>query len=156
MGALDVVWAWRNHTRVNGQPADVTRPAVTAQLRSEGGGAIAVSHSALVGACKQMALGAGLRPGQYASHSLRRGGACYAFQMGVPEALIQRQGDWKSACYKEYLELSREQHLACSRRMLQGVANHEGMHELPVAADADAPPMAHLPRADLERCLAML
>ena len=43
-------------------------------------------------------------PNCYASHSFRRGSACWALQCGIPEVVVQQMGDWKSSCYKMYLD----------------------------------------------------
>ena len=43
-------------------------------------------------------------PKYYASHSFRRGSACWALQCGIPEVVVQQMGDWKSSCYKMYLD----------------------------------------------------
>jgi len=51
---------------------------------------------------------AGLSPSAYAGHSLRRGGASWAFKCGAPGEFIKMQGDWKSEVYHRYLELSTE------------------------------------------------
>ena len=48
---------------------------------------------------------AGFPPSAYAGHSLRRGGASWAFRCGVPGEFIKQQGDWKSEAYQRYLEL---------------------------------------------------
>lgn len=50
----------------------------------------------------------GFPPRAYAGHSLRRGGASWAFKCGVPGEFIKLQGDWKSEVYHRYLELSLE------------------------------------------------
>ena len=48
----------------------------------------------------------GLDPALYSSHSFRRGGATYAHSCGVPDNLIQLQGDWRSDAYRRYLDTS--------------------------------------------------
>ena len=48
----------------------------------------------------------GYPPASYAGHSLRRGGASWAFKCGVPAEFIKMQGDWRSDAYQKYLELS--------------------------------------------------
>jgi len=53
----------------------------------------------------------------YRKHSFRRGGATYAFRLGVPGELIQCMGDWKSDAYKRYLEFSFDTLLMVSCRM---------------------------------------
>lgn len=45
----------------------------------------------------------GFNPQDFAGHSLRRGGASFAFQSGVPVDLIKLQGDWSSDAYLQYL-----------------------------------------------------
>lgn len=42
---------------------------------------------------------------RFGSHSFRRGGASWAFQAGLPGEVIQVLGDWRSDCYKRYLEI---------------------------------------------------
>ena len=53
----------------------------------------------------------------FSSHSMRRGGASWAFKVGIPDYLIQLQGDWASDCYKRYLDVSFEQKVDIFRRM---------------------------------------
>ena len=48
----------------------------------------------------------GIPPDRYSGHSLRRGGATFALQCGLPVDLIKIQGDWKSNCVERYLESS--------------------------------------------------
>ena len=51
----------------------------------------------------------GLCDKSYSAHSLRRGGASWAFRIGLPAEVIQMMGDWRSDAYKLYFETSREQ-----------------------------------------------
>ena len=46
---------------------------------------------------------AGYEKSLFSSHSLRWGTTLWAFKSGVPERLIQVQGDWTSDAYKRYL-----------------------------------------------------
>ena len=46
---------------------------------------------------------AGYDERMFSSHSMRRGGTLWAFRSGVPDTLIQVQGDWTSDAYKRYL-----------------------------------------------------
>ena len=46
---------------------------------------------------------AGYEKDLFSSHSLRRGATLWAYKSGVPEHLIQVQGDWTSDAYKRYL-----------------------------------------------------
>ena len=56
----------------------------------------ALTYAELVKGIKTLAGAAGYDPKQFASHSLRRGGATLAFRMGAPVQQIQLQGDWLS------------------------------------------------------------
>ena len=81
---------------------------------------MALLHADLVLAAKRMAELVGVDPGSVSGHSFRRGGASYAFRAGVPDVLIQYQGDWRSMAYRECTSLChRQRHLKprrqCSR-----------------------------------------
>ena len=52
----------------------------------------------------------------YTGHSFRRGGASWAFSVGIPGELIQICGDWTSDAYKVYLEFSLENKLQLAAR----------------------------------------
>lgn len=59
----------------------------------------------------------GLEPSHFSTHSLRRGGATWAFKSGVPSELIQLQGDWKSSAYKLYLRYGLEDKIIVANKM---------------------------------------
>jgi hypothetical protein len=67
-------------------------------------GVVPVTYSQLQTTLRKVLLSIGLDPGEYASHSFRRGGATWAFKAKVPPNLIQCHGDWKSDAYKRYLK----------------------------------------------------
>ncbi len=54
---------------------------------------------------------AGFNPSLFSGHSFRRGGATTAFKANIPSEFIQRQGDWRSDCYKRYIDISFDQKL---------------------------------------------
>jgi len=58
----------------------------------------------------------GLGQGRWNEHSFRRGAATWAAQVGITEAEIQTLGRWRSYAYKVYIEYTREEHIALSRR----------------------------------------
>eukprot|EP00892_Ulva_mutabilis_P002404 jgi/Ulvmu1/12164/UM085_0028.1 len=66
---------------------------------------------------KSMAGLQGVDSESVAGHSFRRGGASYAFRAGVPDVLIQRQGDWQSMAYREFLTLPAAKALEATRAM---------------------------------------
>ena len=45
----------------------------------------------------------GLNSKNYSTHSFRRGAVSWAIKNGIPESLIEVMGDWKSNCYKMYI-----------------------------------------------------
>ena len=59
----------------------------------------------------------GRDPSGFTTHSMRRGGATWAFKCGVPEHLIQVQGDWASDAYKKYLDISLDQKMSVFKLM---------------------------------------
>ena len=49
---------------------------------------------------------AGLSPSDYSWHSFRRGGAVFAFELGLADSAVQLLGDWSSDAFKGYLEFA--------------------------------------------------
>ena len=43
---------------------------------------------------------------QFSLHSLRWGGATFAFQTNMEAEMIKLVGDWASDCYKRYVDVS--------------------------------------------------
>jgi hypothetical protein len=72
---------------------------------------------------KQLVGLTGRDPPGYSSHSFRRGGASYAFKVGVPGELIQTQGDWVSECYKRYLQMDVGQRLKVVQSMAHAISS---------------------------------
>ena len=54
-------------------------------------------------------------PSAFSCHSFRRGGASWAFRVGVPGEIIQIYGDWASDCYKRYLDISLDTRFVLAR-----------------------------------------
>lgn len=65
-----------------------------------------VTAGTFVKRIQALAASIGLNPAEYAGHSLRRGGATALYIAGVPEAVIQQHGRWKSLAVRSYLEAS--------------------------------------------------
>ena len=57
----------------------------------------------------------GLNHNNYSTHSFRRGAASWALSCGVPESVIQMMGDWKSDCYKRYINCPLESRMQFAR-----------------------------------------
>lgn len=60
----------------------------------------------------------------YTGHSFRRGGATWAFGIGVPGELIQTLGDWRSECYKRYFDFSLELMVKVGLCMREGILQY--------------------------------
>ena len=45
----------------------------------------------------------GLDKNCFSSHSFRRGAVSLAIKCGIPESMVKIMGDWKSECYKMYI-----------------------------------------------------
>lgn len=144
---LDPVEAWMAHVRMSAAALANDRAAFS---HSVGTKVVALTHANVVQACKEMARAAGFDPAEFAAHSLRRGGATWAFASGAPEVLVQRQGDWLSACYKAYIELSRSQTLRCTQCMFAGMPAERATVWAHVAMPAAASPSGHLAGGDAE------
>ena len=82
---------------------------------SPGGSICTITKSLFVSVFRQRLQANGIsNPHLFRGHSFRRGGAQYAFSLGLPGEIIQVFGDWKSDAYKAYLELdmAAKSHLA--------------------------------------------
>ena len=55
----------------------------------------------------------------FTGHSFRRGGATWAFQVGIPGELIQICGDWVSDAYKRYLEFTMQDKLNLAAQLVR-------------------------------------
>ena len=84
----------------------------------ERGVIVSLVAATFVAVTKRLADAVGLPSKDVSGRSFRRGGATCAFRGGVSGELIQFVGDWKSQVYMVYLDMSPEQKLAASRRML--------------------------------------
>lgn len=65
-----------------------------------------VSADAFTQRIHDFALFLRLDPSRFAGHSLRRGGATALYIAGVPEAIIQQHGRWRSLVVRRYMESS--------------------------------------------------
>ena len=80
-----------------------------------------ITASSLNNSIKHLASLVSLDPQDYSGHSLRRGGATFAFQCGIPSELIKVQGDWRSDAYMLYLTLPLADRLVLSHVVSQHI-----------------------------------
>jgi hypothetical protein len=60
----------------------------------------------------------GVNPTEFSRHSFRRGGATFAYRMGVSPLLIKLMGDWSSDAYMIYIDHTTPSDLARLPRAL--------------------------------------
>ena len=80
-----------------------------------------IAASSLNNSIKHLASLVSLNPQDFSGHSLRRGGATFAFQCGIPSELIKVQGDWRSDAYMLYLTLPLADRLVLSHVVSQHI-----------------------------------
>ena len=85
----------------------------------------AISQSNLQEMIKFLAADIGLDPVNYSSHSLRRGGASWAYRAGCSSEQIKLQGDWKSDCFSIYIDSSFEDRTVVSQKMARAILQDE-------------------------------
>jgi hypothetical protein len=66
---------------------------------------VAFPHAAFVSRLKSVLTLVGVDSGLYSAHSLRRGGASFAFRAGLSPLEIKQRGDWASAAFERYIHL---------------------------------------------------
>jgi hypothetical protein len=81
-----------------------------------------MTHSDFVNKFKELVAQCGLDWTQYSGHSFRRGGATFAFRLGIGCDHIKYLGDWASDAYQRYQEMSIETQLSLPRAMAEAVA----------------------------------
>jgi len=79
---------------------------------------VPLTFSGLFAGVKELVGLVGLDPRQYATHSLRRGGASGALQSGLAPFFTKLQGDWKSDCYMQYYTVCQADMVAITAAML--------------------------------------
>lgn len=87
---------------------------------------VPLSYSVFLSVMKDMLAQAGVKPELYAGHSLRRGGATFAYQCGVNPLFIRIQGDWNSDAWLLYVGLSHEQKRHVTMAMQAGIKKLPG------------------------------
>lgn len=65
----------------------------------------------------------GLGAGDYSAHSLRRGGASLAFELGVTPLQIKLRGDWSSSAFERYVFVSSGATMRIAVAMSAGIVN---------------------------------
>lgn len=66
---------------------------------------------------KSTVAAAGYPASDYSGHSFRRGGCSFAFQLGLPAALIKLRGDWRSNAYERYITIKNDMNVHMARTL---------------------------------------
>jgi integrase len=82
---------------------------------------ISLHHSVFVSRLKSLLTRVGVNPQLYSAHSLRRGGATFAFSAGLSPLQIKLRGDWASSAFERYVHISPDDALAASKLMSSAV-----------------------------------
>ena len=84
---------------------------------------VPLTHAVLVRHIKHLVQAIGLDPAKYAGHSLRRGGATFAYnEAGLDALTIKALGDWVSDTFMRYCEIQLGHRLAGAKRMAQALS----------------------------------
>ena len=73
---------------------------------------------------KKAAVAQGEDPKDYASHSIRRGGASHYLAAKMPYEWCRIQGRWRSDCVREYLDLIGQETRAFTLKVVSGTGLH--------------------------------
>jgi hypothetical protein len=92
----------------------LTAPAALHQLSGT-----YISNQLISSAVKQAAIDSGENPRDYASHSLRVGGATYLFRQGVDPLLIKMHGRWLSDVFRQYIHTCEKMAKGLARKMVE-------------------------------------
>lgn len=94
------------------------------------GAAVPMSHNVFVARMRLLLSEAGLEPDIYTGHSLRRGGATLAFELGDGAAWdrrVKEHGDWGSDVVFQYHEISDDTRMQLPSRMAAAMARPGGL-----------------------------
>jgi hypothetical protein len=82
-------------------------------------------HKQFVARLKAVLSAIGVDATKYSAHSLRRGGASFAFRAGMTSLEIKQRGDWSSSCYERYIHLDNSDTKRSSRVLAAAVSSSE-------------------------------
>lgn len=78
------------------------------------------THSSFVTRLRQILSSAGYNASFISCHSFRRGGATFAFALGLSVLDIKKRGDWASDAVYEYIHITDEHYKDVARRLVEG------------------------------------
>ena len=93
-------------------PLQPTRPLFNYSLA---GREISMTQTAYVSRLHTLLKAIGFDTALYSAHSLRRGGASFAFQVGLSHIQIKSRGDWSSNAFERYVHIDSEAAMQAAR-----------------------------------------
>ena len=83
---------------------------------------VSLHHAVFVSRLKLLLSRAGVDPTLYSAHSLRRGGATFAFAAGLSPLQIKQRGDWSSSSFERYICITPGESESASRALAMAVS----------------------------------
>ena len=117
---LDII-AWADLAMAPYKPVQKTEDHVFAGRWRGSTEVTPLKYAEFLTRLKDLVKAIGLDPTNVAGHSLRRGGASYAFHRGIPPEVIKQLGDWQSDCYLIYCVIPPSRMVEASRHMFEGI-----------------------------------
>ena len=109
---------WTHHM-VNRIPAKPTDPAFTIKVNGE---TLALSANQLIYRIRKwITLVGEVDPNIYSLHSLRRGGATFAYRCNIEAEMIRTLGAWSSDAYKRYIDITMDQRYDSMKAFVEGL-----------------------------------
>jgi hypothetical protein len=82
-----------------------------------------LNHVSFVARLKSVLVEVGVDPKQYSAHSLRRGGASFAFRVGLSPLEIKQRGDWASSAFERYIHIDSSDNLFSAKLLASAVSS---------------------------------
>ena len=85
------------------------------------GKVLALSANQLIYRLRKWLILIGAEPSIYSLHSLRRGGATFAYQSNMEGEMIKLLGDWASDTYKRYVDISMDKRYDLMKQFVEAL-----------------------------------
>ena len=108
------------HYMVSKIPAAPLQPVLALHDK---GRVVALSANQLIYRLRKWLILVGEEPAAYSLHSLRRGGATFAYQANIEGDMIKLLGDWASDAYKWYIDVSMDKRYDIMKAFVEALNN---------------------------------
>ena len=111
-----VYWTFHMINRIPAEPKD---PAFMVYIKGQ---KLALSANQLIYRLRKWLILLGnVEPEVYSLHSLRRGGATFAYQCNIESEMIHTLGSWASDAYKCYIDVTKDQRYDSMKAFVEGL-----------------------------------